>query len=260
MIHTDAIAAGLGTSVIGKKIMHFHETDSTNTRALFLARGGAAEGTVVLADRQTAGRGRMNREWHSPGGTGIYLSIILTPRAPLNSLPGITLVAAVAAAEALESAAGVRADIKWPNDLLLNNRKICGILTELHARDDGAAIVIVGIGINVNTPAERFPAEVRDIASSLLIETGRETSREEIVISLLERFERRYEMFIFGRFDAILDRWREYSGIIGRRVCIEQDGVRTLGTVVDIDMGGALVILNISGSRQMILSGDITYI
>lgn len=260
MLSSAELSAGLNTEKIGKRIIHFTETDSTNTQALLLARGGAAEGTVVLAERQTAGRGRMDRTWHSPPGAGIYLSVILTPRVSPSRLPGITLVAAVAGAESLKESTRVSVDIKWPNDLLLNGRKICGILTELHSREDGSPIVIVGIGINVNTPRDMFPEDIANTASSIMIETGREASRKDIVSSLLGHFERWYRIYTEGGFAVILDRWKAYSGIIGRRIRVEQEGARTEGTVLDIDISGALIIHDDAGLRHSICSGDIVYV
>jgi BirA family transcriptional regulator, biotin operon repressor / biotin---[acetyl-CoA-carboxylase] ligase len=260
MLNVETISAGLKSDRIGGKIILYNETESTNTCALEFAREGAPEGTVILADSQTAGRGRMGRGWHSPPGTGIYMSVILYPRVSIQELSGITLVTAVAAAEALAAAARIRADIKWPNDLLVNNKKICGILTELHSREDGTNIVIVGIGINVNTPKGTFPEDIANIASSVLIETGRKASRSKIVSSMIEYFDSWYGVFINGGFKIILDKWKAHSGMIGRKVRVAQEGAHTTGTVIGVDANGALVIQGDDGSSHLVYSGDVSYI
>jgi BirA family biotin operon repressor/biotin-[acetyl-CoA-carboxylase] ligase len=255
----ELISSALNTAIIGKKIIQFNETDSTNTRARQCALDGRQEGTVIIADSQSKGRGRENREWHSPHGTGIYMSLILYPRISPKGLPRITLVAAVAVAEALKSSAHIRVEIKWPNDLLLNNRKICGILTELCPLGNDKNAVIVGIGINVNTQADMFPADIANIASSILIETKEKFSRPEIIKSVIEYFDRYYEIFIRGGFDSILNTWKDYSKIIGRKIQAKQSGTVVAGTVIDIDTDGALLLKNGDGVIRTVYSGDISY-
>jgi BirA family transcriptional regulator, biotin operon repressor / biotin---[acetyl-CoA-carboxylase] ligase len=255
----DEITAGLRTKIIGVRLVHVPETDSTNTMALAHARDGCPDGTVITADSQTSGRGRMDRAWFSPPGAGIYLSVVLRPDASLKGLPRLTLAAAVAAAEALEESAGVRADIKWPNDLLLNDKKVCGILTELHTGGEVNTLVIIGIGINVNTPAGSFPEDIAGIATSILAETGRRTSRADIIRSLLGFLDRYYDMFLRGEFPAILEKWKSRSSMIGKRVTIDQAGALVTGTVMGIDGEGALILRDDEGRVQTLYSGEVLF-
>ena len=259
-IRAEALSSVLKTRIIGKRIIHYQETDSTNTSALQCAVEGCQEGTVIIADSQSKGRGREDRDWHSPPGTGIYMSVILYPRISLKGLPRITLVAAVAVAEALKSTAHIRVKIKWPNDLLLNNRKICGILTELCSLGNEINAVIVGIGINVNTPAGMFPADIADIASSILIETKEKFPLSEIIKSVIEYFDRYYAIFIEGGFESILSMWKDYSNIVGRKIQVKQSGTAVTGTVIDIDMDGALLVQDDNGVIQTIYFGEVSYI
>jgi BirA family biotin operon repressor/biotin-[acetyl-CoA-carboxylase] ligase len=260
-IKPDMLSSGLKTKLIGTKIIHFFETDSTNTQAQQYALDGCQEGTVITAESQTKGRGRRSRDWYSPHGKGIYMSVILYPRISLKGLPRITLVAAVAAAEALQASAGIRVEIKWPNDLLMNNKKICGILTELNSLGNEKNVVIVGIGINVNTPLEMFPADIADIATSILIETKQPPPRPVIIKSLIEHFDHYYEIFLHGGFNSILEKWKDYSNIIGRKINVNQTGgVHVTGTVIDVDADGALLVRDTDGVIQTIYSGEISYL
>lgn len=258
-IMPEVLSSVLKTSLIGIKIIHHHVTDSTNTRALQCALDGCQEGTIIIADTQSRGRGRQDRVWHSPHGTGVYMSAVLYPKVSLKDLPRITLVAAAAVAEALKSSARVNVEIKWPNDLLLNNRKICGILTELCSLGNEKNAVIVGIGINVNTPADMFPADIADIASSIFIETREKFSRHEIIKSVIEYFDRYYGIFMQGGFDRILGVWKDYSRIIGRKINVRQSGTAVTGTVIDVDMNGALLVRDNNGVIETIYSGEVTY-
>jgi BirA family biotin operon repressor/biotin-[acetyl-CoA-carboxylase] ligase len=260
IIIPEALYPVLNTSIIGKKIIHYDETDSTNTRALQFALEGCPDGTVVTADSQSKGRGREDRIWHSPHGMGIYMSVVLYPRISLKALARITLVAAVAVAQALKSAARVRPEIKWPNDLLLNNRKICGILTELHSLGNEKNAVIIGIGINVNTSADMFPPDIAGIASSIFIETEKKISRQEILKSLIEWLDRCYGIFIQGGFDRILVTWKNYSTIIGRSILLKQNDTTITGTVLDVNKDGGLILQDDRGVTQAIYSGEVTYI
>lgn len=259
-IMAEALSSSLKTRIIGRKIIHYHETDSTNTRALQCALEGCGEGTVITADSQSKGRGREDRVWHSPHGTGIYMSVILYPKISLKALPRITLVAAVAVAEALKSSSHIRVEIKWPNDLLLNNRKICGILTELCSLGDKKNAVIVGIGINVNTPADMFPGVIADIASSIFIETKEKFPRQEIIKSVIEHFDRYYAIFMEGGFDGILSVWKAYSSIVGRKIHVKQQDTSVDGTVLDVNNDGALLLQDDNGVIQTIYSGEVSYI
>ena len=172
-VSEDAIHQGLKSKIIGRVIDYKESVPSTQKIAHSLAQEGAVEGTTVVADEQTEGRGRLLRSWHSPKGTGIWMSIILKPQLPPQKAPQFTLIAAVAVVQAIEEVCGLSPEIKWPNDILLNGRKVTGILTELQAEADKINSIIIGIGMNVNQKAEDFPEELRTIATSLSLEKGK---------------------------------------------------------------------------------------
>ncbi|MFQ6092911.1 MAG: biotin--[acetyl-CoA-carboxylase] ligase, partial [bacterium] len=177
------IREGLRTSFVGRKIFSFGVLKSTQDYALRLAEEGAEEGVVVIAEEQTGGRGRFGRVWYSPPGVGVWCSLILRPKMLPWESPRLTIVAALAAARAIESSAGPSAALKWPNDVLINNRKVCGILTELSAEAESVNFVIIGIGVNVNQAATHFPSHLRHRATSLRIECGHQVSRIKLLQS-----------------------------------------------------------------------------
>ena len=253
----EEIREGIATRVLGKKkIHHLMETASTNTTAKELAIHGAPEGTLVVSERQTRGKGRLGREWFSPPGEGIYLSIILRPSVSPAEAPKITLLAAVAMAEALREAAGVQALIKWPNDILLGGKKVAGILTEISTEMDAIDYLVIGLGVNVNMGS--FPAELREKATSLRIETAEEHSRAGLIRAFLAWFEHYYGMFQRSDFEPILERWRQLSRITGRRITVETIESKLVGTALDIDRDGRLLVEDNKGHVHGIYSGDIT--
>lgn len=252
------IREGLGTRILGtKEIVHFSETDSTNLRAKILAAGGAPEGTVVIAEKQTMGRGRKGRGWFSPSGGGVYISLILRPTMPPSEAPRITLVTGVAAAEALLSLTPLEAKIKWPNDILINGKKIAGILTEISTEMDEIDYIVVGIGVNVNMPAESLDEEIREKATSILIETGEPFSRVKLIRAFLEHFEARYEMLGRQGFNPIRRRWKELSDSLGKQVTVDMIGKTCVGELFDIDEEGVLILKDEHGEYHRIVSGDI---
>ena len=257
MLLPEEIQEGLKTLVLGQKdIHHFKETASTNTTAKELAANGAPEGTLVVAEGQSHGKGRLGREWFSPGGEGIYLSLILRPNLSPADAPKITLLTAVAAAEALGSTTGLPIQIKWPNDILLRGKKLAGILTEISTEMDTIDFVVIGLGLNVNVTA--FPAVLRDMATSLLIETGRVYPRVDITRAFLEGFEGWYGVLQDAGFEPVLERWRQFSAVTGRRVVVETLGDRIEGTALDINRDGLLIVEDEKGQLHRIYSGDVT--
>jgi BirA family biotin operon repressor/biotin-[acetyl-CoA-carboxylase] ligase len=255
------IRDGLATVLFGReKIDHYTETGSTNVRARALAHEGAAEGTVVVAEAQTQGRGRLGRTWFSPAGCGIYVSVILRPRVQPHEAPQLTLLTAVAMAETLRELADLPFTIKWPNDILVNGKKISGILTEMSLEMDRIDYVIVGVGLNVNTPVEAMAEEIHEIATSLSILTGKSYSRVEILRNFLKKLEDDYALFQDRQFERIRNRWKELSGIIGRRVKIENLDRPYEGEVVDLDQDGFLVLKAADGTLQRIVAGDVLYV
>lgn len=253
------IRAGLETKVLGKRdIAYFTETDSTNTRAKDLAVRHAPEGSLVLSEKQTKGRGRNERNWFSPSRDGIYLSLILRPTIPPREAPVITLLTAVAVAETLLSLTRLKIAIKWPNDILVSGKKLAGILTEISTQGDSIDYVVVGLGLNVNTP--RFPDDIRDKATSMLIETGKRFSRVKVIREYLKWYEAYYEVFKNIGFEPIRKRWRELTNMIGRQITVQMIDKGYSGEVQDIDKDGALIITDRTGKSHRIIFGDVTVI
>lgn len=247
------IKAGLKTGIIGKEIKYFKETESTNTIAREIA-GKADEGTIIIAESQTGGRGRMGRKWLSPEG-GIWLSIILKPEMQPVYAPRITLLAGVAVAKTIRSL-GLEAKIKWPNDVLIRGKKVCGILTEIEAEIDQIDYCVVGIGIDANVDTESFPEEFRESSTSLKKELGREINRVEFVQRLLEEFEARYLKLQKEGFLPILEEWRSMSATIGEWVKITTQNRIIYGEATGVDNDGALIVETGEGKLEKIVSGD----
>jgi BirA family transcriptional regulator, biotin operon repressor / biotin---[acetyl-CoA-carboxylase] ligase len=242
---------------IGDLLCYRESVDSTNRVALRLAREGAAEGTVILADAQTAGRGRLNRAWQSPPGSNLYFSVILRPLVAPSDASQITLLAGVAVAEAIATVCAAGVGIKWPNDVRIRGRKVCGILTEMRTTDRKTA-VIVGIGLNVNIQKGDFDPGHCDTATSLREETGRDHSRENIFVLLCERLEQWYGTFLHEGFAPVREGWLLWSEMAGRHVRILfRDEVQE-GIVEGIDRDGALLISDRRGELRRITAGDAT--
>ncbi|KCZ70289.1 biotin-(acetyl-CoA carboxylase) ligase [Candidatus Methanoperedens nitroreducens] len=246
------IKAGLKTSIIGKNIQYFNEIESTNTIAREVA-GSVEEGTVIIAESQTGGRGRMGRKWISPEG-GIWLSLILKPRIQPLYASRITLLAGVSVAKTIRSY-GLLAGIKWPNDVLINGKKVCGILTEIEAEIDVIDYCIVGIGIDANVDTESFPEEVRESSTSLKKELGHEVDRAGFVQRLIEEFEALYLKFQRDDFSSILDEWRDMSATIGEWVKITTRTRTIYGEAVGVDSEGALILETGEGKLEKIVAG-----
>jgi BirA family transcriptional regulator, biotin operon repressor / biotin---[acetyl-CoA-carboxylase] ligase len=255
------IRDGLKTSTFGREwIDYFPVIDSTNVRARMIADRGAPEGTVVVAEAQLKGKGRRGRSWFSPAGEGVTVSVILRPRVPPSEAPQLVLMAAVAAAEALLAQAALPVSIKWPNDILVGGKKIAGILTEMRLAGDRIDHVVIGMGVNVNTPAESLPSEIAAIATSLCAVTGRTFSRAGLLRTYLEKLEGWYAIFRERRFEAIRDRWLEIARIVGKQVKIAGVDRTYEGEVVDIDPTGFLILKSPDGGVQRILAGDVSMI
>lgn len=246
---------GLGTRRFRGPVHSFLRLGSTNDLAKELGRQGAPEGTLVVAEAQDAGRGRLGRSWASPAGVGLYASLILRPLQPPAELPRLTLTAAVAAARALERTVGVSPGIKWPNDLLLHGRKLAGILTELETEAERIRYVVVGLGLNVNTPA--FPPELADTATSFFLTTGRTHSRLALLRAWLEDFEALYELFLSRRFPEILAQWQARTVTLGRPARVRQGEQEICGLAVGVDPEGALLLQVAGGEIVRVTSGEL---
>jgi len=252
------IARHLTTSRIGRVVHHFDSLDSTNRHAMELARQGAAEGEVVIAEAQTAGRGRLGRSFFSPPEVSFYGSIVLRPDIPPARAPQITLIAGLAVAETLERHAGMRPGLKWPNDVRLHDRKVCGILTEMECEADRVLYVVCGPGVNLNVAKDDFPQELRAIATSVLAETGRSVDRAAFAADLFAALERHYDEFLARGLVRLRDRWQSYSILEGRWVTVDGVGGAVEGRVVGIDDDGALCLETGSGTRARAIAGDVT--
>jgi len=252
------VEVGLDTEIVGASVVSFDCVPSTIDAASSLAQEGAREGTVVVAESQSGARGRLGRKWSSPGGVGIWTSIILRPSIPPRDAPKLTLLAAVAVATVLGEQYGLDAYIKWPNDVLAKGRKICGALTELVAEQDAVRYVITSFGLNVNQTPSKFPAEVREIATSMRIESGKRLDRPEVFRRVLREFDSLYADFKAHGGGNLLDRWRGLSGTLGKRVKVQLREGQIEGVAKDVDDDGSL-ILDVGGGRlKSIAYGDVT--
>lgn len=251
------LARHLATSAFGRRLVSVQSTGSTNDLAAEEARGGAPEGTTVIADAQTAGRGRMGRAWQSEPGLNLYMSVLLRPAIGPAEAPRLSLLAGVAVAEALEGE-GLEVAIKWPNDVLVAGRKVAGILTEMEAEADRVRAVVVGIGVNLNGREGDFLPELRAKATSVLIETGRRVVRAAFAARLLGRLETHYHGFTRLGLGAILPQWRQRSCLQGQRVRVAQAGRSFEGLCVGIDSDGALLVKEGEGDPQRVVAGDVS--
>jgi BirA family biotin operon repressor/biotin-[acetyl-CoA-carboxylase] ligase len=252
------IQAGLGTSRIGREVAFFTETDSTNLRARESGEAGAAEGTVVIADRQTAGKGRMGRRWESPPGVNLYTSVLLRPPVLPSDAPQLTFLSAVAVARAVEETSGLAPTVKWPNDVLLAGKKVAGLLNEMDAETEGIHYVILGIGVNLNMRADQFPAELRYPATSLALETGRAVSRAAFARSLYRHLDALYDLYLRQGFAPIRAAWEELCDLVGREVEVDQTRRMLRGRVAGLAADGALLVRLEDGSVERVLAGDVS--
>lgn len=250
----DDLAERLDTRVIGRYIRWHDTLPSTNDLAISLAEIGVPEGTTVIAEEQTAGRGRLGRPWTSPRG-GIWLSVVLRPCLPLSRVPVIGLAAAVAAARAIRIVTGLLARVKWPNDVLVDGRKVVGILLEAGA---GGEWTVLGIGVNANVPRAALPETSGHPAASLQDLLGRPVDRSALVRTLLRELERGYEELRSGSTFATLRRWREIADTLGRVVRVETPAGAIEGVAVDIDETGALLVARRGGPVERVVAGEIT--
>jgi BirA family biotin operon repressor/biotin-[acetyl-CoA-carboxylase] ligase len=251
------IRDGLITKRLGAKLHYFLEIDSTNAYARQLAAAGAEEGEIVVAEAQTRGRGRLGRSWISPPFVNLYLSVILRPVLPPIHAPQLTLMAAVALADTVASFLHIAPTIKWPNDILVENRKLAGILTESRCDSERIEFVILGIGVNLNYPVERMPHAIRERATSILSVTEKKVSREEFFRRLIQALDRCYGEIEESGFDGLARRWEARFGLRGKKVRAQMAGRTIIGTARGIDTEGALILQDARGERQRIVAGDV---
>ncbi|SDH06722.1 BirA family transcriptional regulator, biotin operon repressor / biotin-[acetyl-CoA-carboxylase] ligase [Alteribacillus persepolensis] len=252
------IEAVLSTNRLGKNIVYKGEVTSTQALAHDLARSGAEEGTIVVADEQREGKGRLGREWHSPPGTGLWCSLILRPDVPPQNAPQLTLLTAVAVTEAIKEATSIDASIKWPNDILIDQKKTAGILTEMQSEPDRVQAVIIGMGINVNQQMEHFPDELLSVATSLSISSNQQTySRAQVIAVILQRLEHWYDEYLKNGFTKVKQQWEKLSVTIGKEITATTVQKTIRGVAKGITEDGVLMLRKPDGDIEHIYSADI---
>lgn len=256
---SESIKRLLKTETLGKVLYLFEEIGSTNEVAFELARNGAPEGTVVIADSQTQGRGRLQRRWISPPGVNLYISVIFRPSIAAKNAPFLTLVASIALAETIKNE-GANTLIKWPNDILINWKKVAGVLTAMQPRGDEVDFVVVGVGVNLNMTRETMKkemGEVAEIATSLREELGHEIERARFTADLINEIEIWYQRFLKNGKSPIIKEWMRRWGAINRRVQVKFNETVVEGTASGIDENGYLLIKKDDGTTERIISGDV---
>ena len=258
-LHPAAIAAGMKTNRLGGTLITYPETGSTNSALARLGEEGAPEGTVLLAECQLQGKGRLGRVWASPPGVNLYGSVLLRPPITPLEAPQLTLLSAVAVARTVSLCTGLTPVIKWPNDILVNGRKVAGLLNEMTAETDRVSTVVLGIGVNLNMTRDQFPPELRHPASSLFLESGQPVDRIVFSRRLLEELDALYDRYLGGGYGAIRDEWLSFCGVVNRRVRVDDGGAPSReGTVLGIDESGALLLRRDDGQVEPVYAGDVS--
>jgi BirA family biotin operon repressor/biotin-[acetyl-CoA-carboxylase] ligase len=252
-LSADAITAGLETRFTGHRVLYYPRLTSTMAAARREAKRGAPEGTVVIAGEQTAGRGRLGRVWLTPRGN-IALSLVLYPR--LVDLPSLIMLASLAVVHSLKAVTGLKSQIKWPNDVQINGRKVCGILIETDVRQDKVNYAVIGIGLNVNLRLGDFPPEIQSLATSLSEELGREVPRLSVIRSLLVEIEKLYLTLKSGA--SLYEEWRDNLVTLGQRVRVKSAEDMYEGMAESVDRDGSLLLRGAHGQLTRIIAGDVT--
>lgn len=253
----EALQSGLECQLVGSRIISLDETDSTNLQACRLGDEGADDGLVVIADRQSSGKGRMGRQWESPGGVNLYASILLRPPVLPFEAPKLTFLSAVAVCRAIKNCTGLQPTVKWPNDILLNGDKVAGLLNEMSSETDQVHYVILGIGVNLNMRAEQFPADLRYPATSLAIATGKTVSRLAFTRSLLQELDALYQIYLAQGSVPIFAAWTELCDLTGKVVQVDCNNLLIEGKMVGLGDDGALLVRTSTGKIEAIYAGDV---
>lgn len=254
----EELAPHLHTQIFGRQIRYEYSTPSTQMMAHQWAREGASEGAIVVAEEQIQGRGRMGRPWHSPPQSGIWMSLILRPPISLSEASQITLLASVGVHQGIERVTGLPVKIKWPNDLMIRGKKVCGILTELRGEQDRVHYMVVGMGINVNTTENRWPTKLRSIATSLAIELGGAIHRATLISAILEELEEVYQNYLQHGFSAIQKNWEQAAGMLGKTIRARVHNGTITGVAERLNNNGALLIRTAQGIVP-VYSADINW-
>ena len=256
VLSPDVLKRQLKGTLFGKRIYHFFKTDSTNRVAFELGHAGEPEGAIVLAEEQSAGRGRAGRTWHSERAAGIYVTLLLRPKLAPVQAPLLTMMAGLSAHTAVEAVTGLAVDLKWPNDLIIRGKKAGGILTEMHAEPGMVRFVVVGIGLNVNQ--EKFPGELAGLATSLRQETGKTQSRMELFVRLLREFESDYNRFLREGIPSVIQRFEVVSSYAhGKKVRVTNGAESYVGTTVGLGPEGLLQVEREDGRVVTVIAGDV---
>lgn len=265
LLYPAEILKGLKTKIIAsgpELIYHFLQVDSTNTSLKKLADQGAADGTVVIAEEQTAGRGRLGRSWFSPAGKSITLSILLRPSLAPGNTPLFTLMTAAAIVRGIKNILpDISVGIKWPNDLMINKRKVSGILTELKAEADLLHYLIIGIGININSEEKDFPPELRNIATSLFLENNKtKISRQQLLCEILQELDDAYRRYFLENPAFIIKEWKKFDITLGRKITVKTIKGTFIGTAVDLAADGSLILEEVGGKKRQFQAGEVTLV
>ncbi|WP_433581505.1 biotin--[acetyl-CoA-carboxylase] ligase [Paenibacillus amylolyticus] len=258
-IDATALQLALNTTVFGRKAVLLTSTLSTQGDVLKLAEQGQAEGAVVIAEEQTGGRGRFGRQWFSPPGKGIWMSVLLRPDLPLQHTPQLTLLTGVAVCRAVRACSGADAGIKWPNDLLIDGRKVCGILLESTVEDHEVRYCIAGIGVDVNFDPEDYPEDLTTIATSLKMETGQSVDRTKLTAAILTELEQLYFLYQKEGFGVISALWEALSVSMNREITVTNPHGVIEGKAIGLDPSGALIVEKHDGEHTLIISGEISW-
>jgi len=256
----EEVSPSLTTSTFGRTYHHFHQLGSTNDRAIKLAIQGAPHGSVIVAEEQTEGRGRLRRPWFSNARRGIYMSIVLRECLPIKDIQQSTLVASLSLAGILRDGYRLNSFIKWPNDILIQDRKAAGILAEMQSDHDAVQFLIMGIGINVNHRSEQLRGPFRYPATSVAIELGRKIKRQDLLVRFLHRFEADYERLLHGGFGPFLPEYEQFSNLYGKTITIRCGEVDYSGRVLGFTSQGALRLLQEGKGEKVIWVGDVTQV
>ncbi len=257
MLAEQVLRKGLKTRSFGSKIFAFDTIDSTNNCAKAIAGCGAQEGTVVIAEKQTAGRGRHGRSWEANPNENLMFSVVLRPQLSQGSLNLLPLYVAVAVADAIERFTGIKPECKWPNDLLIDKKKVAGILIESSFKQDAVDYVVVGIGVNVNQT--QFPGELEKTATSLRLESGRQVDRIPLFKEIVRSLERIYLTSSTTGFQSIIPEWLSHSTMIDRTISVSHQGTLITGIVKGLSPEGGLV-LQTNGSEKVLFAGDVSIV
>jgi BirA family biotin operon repressor/biotin-[acetyl-CoA-carboxylase] ligase len=256
-LNVEKLREGLQTQFVGRSIIFAHATTSTNDMARELADLGADEGTVILSETQTSGRGRLKRRWISPYG-GLWFSTILRPKLKPSDSSELTFAASLSVAKTLQKLYDLEVSTKWPNDVLANGKKVCGVLAEMSASHEKTSCVVLGVGVNADFDAKALPEELRENATSLKAELGKNINLERLFRTLLENLESTYLQLMKKGFSSVLKEWKTFATFLGTRVKVTDVNEECVGVALGVNVDGSLSLRLQDGTLKHIFAGDIS--